>query len=70
MLSAFTSFNEKKKIKLGEFFDVFEFQIGDDKEYESHDSQSHVVLPKAPGGVLYSQVVQILLPCAPEKSKY
>lgn len=57
----------KKKIQLSKFFDVSEFQIGDNKEYESHDSKSHVVLPQAPGGVLYSQVVQILLPCTPER---
>lgn len=58
-----------KKKQLSEFFDVFEFQIGDDEEYESHDSKSHVVLPKAPSCVLYSQIVQILLPCAPEREK-
>lgn len=58
---------KKKNIQLSEFLDVFEFQIGDDEEYESHDGESHVVLPKAPGCVLYSQVVQILLPCAPER---
>lgn len=51
---------------LCEFLDVAEFQIGDDEEYEHHSSQSHMILPQTPGGVLYSQVVQILLSCAPE----
>lgn len=59
---------EELRIKhLSEFLDVAEFQIGDDEEYDRHNSQSHVVLPQAPGGVLYSQVVQILLSCASER---
>lgn len=57
-----------KKVQLSEFFDVSEFQIGDNKKYECHDSQSHVILPQAPAGVLYSQVVQILLPCTSKKN--
>lgn len=59
---------KSKKVQLSEFFDVSEFQIGDNKKYERHDSQSHVILPQAPAGVLYSQVVQILLPCASKKN--
>lgn len=51
---------------LSELLDVAEFQVGDDEEYDRHDSQSNVVLPQPPCGVLYSQVVQILLPCTSE----
>lgn len=51
---------------LSEFPDEAEFQIGDDEEHERHNGQSHMILPQSPGGVLYSQVVQILLSCASE----
>lgn len=50
---------------LGEFLDVPQFQVGDEEKQEHHGGQSHVVLPQAPGGGLYSQVVKVLLSCAP-----
>lgn len=55
---------------LGEFLDVSQFQVGNEEKNEHHGGQSHVVLPQAPGGVLYSQVVKVLLPCAPGTHKH
>lgn len=54
---------------LSEFLDVAEFQIGNNEEYEHHHSQSHMILPQTPGGVLYSQVVKILLSCTSETTQ-
>lgn len=54
---------------LGELPDVAELQIRNDEEYDRHNGQSHMILPQAPGGVLYPQVVQILLSCASEMNK-
>lgn len=50
---------------LREFLDVSQFQVGDEEESEHHGGQGHVVHPQAPGGVLYSQVVKVLLAGAP-----
>lgn len=50
---------------LGEFLDVSQFQVGNEEKHQHHGGQSHVVLPQAPGGVLYPQVVKVLLSCAP-----
>lgn len=50
---------------LREFLDVSQFQVGDEEESEHHGGQGHVVHPQAPGGVLYPQVVKVLLAGAP-----
>lgn len=49
---------------LGELPDEAQFEIRDGKEAEGHDDQSHVVLPKAPGGVIHALLLQVLLPRA------
>lgn len=51
---------------LSKLLDVAEFHVGNNEEYDCHDSQGNMVFPQSPCGVLYSQVVQILLPCTSE----
>lgn len=49
---------------LGELPDEAQFEVSDGQEADDHDAQGHVVLPKAPGGVVHALLRQKLLPCA------
>lgn len=62
--------SECRMAHLSKLLDVAEFQVGDDEENDRHNSQSHVILPQSPRGVLQSQVVQILLSCASEITQF